>query len=90
MSKDNTKKMTIFTVEGINYIFEQLIPLIKPHSHYFYWKFDQYELKSRIARLTNAKAHSTLYGSQTIIEIIYSYPNKRSQSKEFWINIIES
>ena len=38
----------------------------------------------------NAKAHLTLYGFITIIEIIYSYPNKRIQPKEFWLDSIQS
>ena len=45
---------------------------------------------SRVALLVNAKAHLTLYGFKTIIEIVYSYLNKRSQSKEFWNEVIES
>ena len=45
---------------------------------------------SRAALLVNAKAHLTLYGFKTLIEIVYSYPYKRSQSKEFWIEVIES
>lgn len=36
------------------------------------------------------QAHLTLDGFKTIIEIVYSYPNKRSQSKEFWNEVIES
>ena len=82
--------MTILTVESIHSMFEKLIPMMKPYSHYFYWKYDQYELMSRVALLVNNKAHLTLYGFKTIIEIIYSYQNKRSQSKEFWFEIIES
>lgn len=62
--------MTILTVEGIQSMFNMLIPLMKPYSQYFYWKFDQYELMLRLALLVNAKAHLTLYGFKTIIEII--------------------
>ena len=90
VNKDNIKEMTILTVESIHSMFEKLIPKMKPYSHYFYWKYDQYELMSRVALLVNAKAHLTLYGFKTIIEIVYSYLNKRSQSKEFWIEVIES
>ena len=90
LDKNNIKKMTILTVESIHSMFEKLIPMMKPYSHYFYWKYDQFELMSRVALLVNNKAHLTLYGFNTIIEIIYSYPNNRSQSKEFWINIIDS
>ena len=90
VNKDNIKEMTILTVESIHSMFEKLIPMMKPYSHYFYWKYDQYELMSRAALLVNAKAHLTLYGFKTIIEIVYSYPNKRSQSKEFWNEVIES
>lgn len=86
----NIKEMTILTVEGISYIFEILLPEIRPYSHYLYWKYDQYELMSGVARLVNAKAHYTLYGFMAIIEIIYSYPNKRLQSKEIWLDIIQS
>ena len=90
LDRDNIKKMTILTVEGIQSMFNLLIPLMKPYSQYFYWKFDQFELMLRLALLVNAKAHLTLYGFKTIIEIIYSYPNKRNKSKDFWIDIIES
>jgi len=45
---------------------------------------------SRILPLISHKVHYTLYGFQTIINIIYSYPNKRSSSKEFWLDLIES
>ena len=44
----------------------------------------------RVARLVNAKAHYTLYGFICIIDIIYSYPNKRLKPKEFWLDIIQS
>jgi len=51
-----------------------------------------------VARLVNAKAHYTLYGfifpsplgTGTIIEIKYSYPNKRLQPKEFLLENIQS
>ncbi len=87
---NSIKKMTILSVESIHSMFEKLIPLILPYSHYFYWKFEQFELMSRVALLVSKKAHLTLYGFKTIILIIYSYSNKRSQSKEFWIEVLES
>ena len=90
VNKDNIKEMTILTVESIHSMFEKLIPMMKPYSHYFYWKYDQYELMSRVALLVDNKAHLTLYGFKTILDFIYSYPNKRSQSKEFWFEVIES
>ena len=90
VNKDNIKEMTILTVESIHSMFEKFIPMLNPYSQYFYWKYDQYELMSRVALLVNAKAHLTLYGFKTIIEIVYSYLNKRSQSKEFWNEVIES
>ncbi|OSC96138.1 hypothetical protein PYCCODRAFT_1338128, partial [Trametes coccinea BRFM310] len=83
------KEMTILTVENIHSMFEKLIPMMKPYSHYFYWKYDQFELMSRVALLVKNKAHLTLYGFKTILEIIYSYPNNRSQSKEIWIDFID-
>jgi hypothetical protein len=86
----NSKEMTILTVESISSIFKILLPVIRPYYLYLYWKYDQYELMSRVARLVNAKAHYTLYGFITLIEIIYSYPNKRHQSKQFWLDIIQS
>lgn len=72
--------MTVLTVESISSMFEKFIPAVEPYSKYFSWKYDQYELMSLVARLVNAKAHYTLYGFMTIIEIIYSYPNKRLKS----------
>ncbi len=45
---------------------------------------------SRVAHLINAKTHYTLYGFLNIIDIIYSYPNKRTQSKEYWVHVIKS
>lgn len=86
----NIKEMTVLTVESISSMFEKFLPAIEPYSHYFYWKYDQYELMSVVARLVNGKAHYTLYGFMAIIEIIYSYPNKRLQSKEFWLDNIQS
>lgn len=88
--KDNIKSMTVLTIESIHSIFDKLIPIFSPHSHYFYWKYPQYELMSRLARFINAKAHYTLYGFSTILEIIYSYPNSRCKSKEHWLEIIQS
>ena len=70
--------MTILTVESIHSMFEKLIPMMKPYSHYFYWKYDQYELMLLVAQLVNNKAHLTLYGFKTKIKIVYSYLNKRS------------
>ena len=45
---------------------------------------------NKVARLVKAKAHYTLYGFTTILDIIYSYPNKRIKSKEFWLDIIKA
>ena len=88
--KNMTPEMTILTVDSAKSIFVQFIPLIKPFSHYLYWKKEQYYLMSRVAHLINAKTHYTLYGFLNIIDIIYSYPNKRAQSKEYWVHIIKS
>ena len=90
VDKDYIKEMTILTVENTHSMFEKLIPMMKPYSHYFYWKYDQYELMSRVALLVNNKAHLTLYGFKTIISIIYSYDNNRTYSKEFWIEVMEN
>lgn len=79
----NVKEMSVLTVESINSIFFQFLPVIKPYSHYMYWKIDQYNLMYNVAKLVKANAHYTLYGFLTIIEIIYSYPNKRLQPKQF-------
>jgi len=76
----NIKEMTVLTVESISSMFEKFLPAVEPYSQYFYWKYEQYELMSIVARLVNAKAHYTLYGFMTIIEIIYSYPNKTSST----------
>lgn len=86
----NIKEMSILTVENINSIFYQFLPVIKPYSQYLYWKIEQYDLMYSVAKLVSAKTHYTLYGFLTVIEIIYNYPNKRHQSKEFWFNIIQS
>lgn len=90
VDKNKINKMTILTVESIHSIFEKFVPILTSYSHYFYWKYEQYELMSRVALLVNNKAHLTLYGFKTIIEIVYSYPNKRSQSKEVWIEAIQT
>lgn len=90
VDKENIKEMTILTVESIHSMFEKLIPILKPYSQYFYWKYSQYELMLSVAQLVNAKSHLTSYGFKTIIEIVYSSSNKRSQSKKFWIDVIES
>jgi hypothetical protein len=42
-----------------------------------------------VARLVKDKAHYTLYGFSVILDLIYSYPNIRKQSKEHWLNIIQ-
>jgi hypothetical protein len=81
--KKNIKKMKILTIESFNSIFETLIPVLRPYSHYLYWKFYQFEIMDKVARLVKGKAHYTLYGFETIVEIIYSYPNKRLNPKEF-------
>lgn len=84
---ENTK-MTVLVVEGLTSVFKILLPLIYSYSHYFYWKYDQYELMFRVSRLVEAKAHLTLYGFTSIIEIIYSYSNKRIKNKEFYLSAI--
>ena len=83
-------EITILTIDSIHSIFDKLLPIFKPYSYYFYWKYDQYELMNKVARLVKAKAHYTLYGFTTILDIIYSYPNKRIKSKEFWLDIIKA
>lgn len=90
LNDKNIKEMTVLTVESISSMFEKFLPSVEPYSHYFYWKYEQYELMSIVAQLVNAKAHYTLYGFMTIIEIIYSYTNKRLQPKFFWIETIQS
>lgn len=81
--------MSVLTVEGYKSVFENLLPIIEPYSHYLYWKYPQYELMLYVARLVKAKAHSTFYGFSVILDLIYSYPNVRKQSKEHWLNIIQ-
>lgn len=80
-------KMTPFVIEGINNVFTILLPLFISNSQYFFWKYPQLELMIRVAALIEKKSHLTLYGLVNIIEIIYSYPNKRNTSKEFWLNL---
>lgn len=77
--------MSILTVESIDSIFFKFLPVIEPYSHYMFWKIDQYNLMHSVAKLVMANAHHTLYGFLTIIEIIYSYPNKRLQPKQFFV-----
>ena len=88
--KENIKGMTVLTVESIHSISDKLIPIFNPYSQYFYWKYTQYELMFRLTRLINAKAHYTLYGFSTMLDIIYSYPNSRIKSKEYWLDLIQS
>lgn len=62
-SNENVEKeLTIITIECIKEVFENLLPIIKPYSHYLYWKYEQYKLMSDVARIINAKAHYTFYG----------------------------
>lgn len=75
--------MSILTVESIDSIFFKFLPVIEPYSQF--WKIDQYNLIYSVAKLVMANAHHTLYGFLTIIEIIYSYPNKRLQPKQFFV-----
>jgi len=42
-----------------------------------------------VAKLIKAKVHSTLYRFCLILDLIYSYPNMRNQSKDYWLNIIQ-
>ena len=88
------KDMNALIIESLHSIFDKLLPVMKPYSlakHiFFYWKYDQYELMSHVALLVNAKAHFTLYGFKTILEIIFSYTNNRALPKDYWIDIIES
>jgi hypothetical protein len=90
MTEKNIKEISTISIESINTIFFQILPLIEPYSHYLYWKINQYKLMHNVAKHVKAKTHYTLYGFITIIEIIYSYPNKRLQPKEYWIKIIQS
>ena len=60
LDKNNLTKFTILTVESIQSMFEKFIPMIKPYSHYFYWKYDQLELMYPVALIVHNKAHLTL------------------------------
>lgn len=51
-------------------MFEKFIPMMKPYSHYFYWKYDQLELMYRVALIVHNKSHLTLYGFKAKIEIV--------------------
>ena len=84
------KHVLSITIEGIDNIFQILLPIFTKYFNYFYWKQSQCELMIRIAKLINAKAHLTLYGFISILEIIYSYPNNRDKSKEFWVDVIKA
>lgn len=84
LSKEiNKTEMSVLTVESLESVFYKLLPLISPYSHFLFWKIDQYNLMSIVAKLVKAKTHYTLYGFINIIEIIYSYPHNRHQPKEF-------
>ncbi len=83
-----TSSMIILSVEGIYNIFNILLPLFTQYSNYFYWKRHQYELMYGCAPLILAGAHLTRWGLNLIIDICYSFYNKRSDSKEYWLNNI--
>ena len=66
INQNTRSEMTVLTVEGQKFIFENLLLEMKSFSHYFYWKIDQYELLSRVATIVNVKGHLTLYGFKSI------------------------
>lgn len=82
--------MTVLTVDGINNIFIIFLPLLVSNFNYFYWKKPQLELLMRVGLLVNNNAHFTLEGFTLLINIIFSYSNKRNQSKEYWIELVQA
>ena len=89
---DNEKinRMTVISIEGIENVFIKLLPLFICNSNYFYWKKPQLDLMEQVFKLVVNRAHSTLYGLNVLINIVYSYPNKRTEQKEYWLEIAQT
>lgn len=84
---NNNQGMTILSVEGINNIIVTLLPFFKEYSHFGYWKSDRIQLLLEFAQYISAGVHLTRQGLIALLHVIYSYPQGREYTLEYWINL---
>lgn len=87
LSKDN--KVFTLTVKGIKNVFYSLLPLLKEHSHFLYWKIDSLNLLVWVKQLVKSGGHHTYFGLKALIIKLYSSVNERLTSEEVWMDRLE-
>ena len=85
--KDN--KIFTLTVKGINNVFYSLLPLLKEHSHFLYWKIDSFNLLVWVKQLVKSGGHHTYFGLKALIIKLYSSVNGRLTDEEVWMDRLE-
>src|SRR5258708_21733201 len=83
----NLGSYIILDIEGQTSVFTQLLPLLTPYAHLFYWKASQLELFVLVSYFMSSGIHLTLKGISIIIDLCYSYPNIRTQPLEYWKDV---
>ena len=61
-----------------------LMSMLSLHSEFFYWKFPQFTMLTKILYLLNLNIKNWLELQKTILKIIYQFPGKREYSISHW------
>jgi hypothetical protein len=83
----NVGSSNILEIEGKTSVFMQLLPLLTPYAHLFYWKASRLKLFVLVSYFMSSGIHLTLKGISRIIDLCYSDPNIRTQPLDYWKNV---
>lgn len=83
---DRNGVLTLY-VEGVQAVFETLLPYITQYNFFTYWKALRYNALLHVARLVATGIQTTRQGLLHVLTIIYSYPNERINPLEYWLGL---
>jgi len=84
------QKSTVITIEGKVNIFDKFLPLLLPYYEFCYWKESSFKLFILVNQIMASGLHSTFQGSFKILELCYYFPNTRTYSFNYWLDIIKT
>jgi hypothetical protein len=71
-----------------NTVFKVIMPFLTEYKDWLFWRKDQFTTIQKISPFYFKKSHLTKEGLKTIVELLYSRPNKYLKPKQHWIDLI--
>ncbi len=70
-------------------VFEVIMPFLAEHIKWLFWRKDRFIYVQKIVNMFKNKDHLSKEGLKSIIDLLYSKPNKYLKPKEYWIVLID-